>query len=45
MLGASVQETRRAFRRFLTADQVEALVVECDPYGLVVRFLAYTGLR
>jgi integrase len=32
-------------RRFLTADQVEALVVECDPYGLVVRFLAYTGLR
>jgi integrase len=32
-------------RRFLTADQVEALVVECKPYGLVVRFLAYTGLR
>jgi integrase len=32
-------------RRFLTADQVEALVVECEPYGLVVRFLAYTGLR
>lgn len=32
-------------RRFLTAAQVEALVVECEPYGLVVRFLAYTGLR
>jgi len=32
-------------RRFLTADQVEALAVECEPYGLVVRFLAYTGLR
>jgi integrase len=32
-------------RRFLNADQVEALVVECEPYGLVVRFLAYTGLR
>ena len=32
-------------RRFLTADQVEALVVECEPHGLVVRFLAYTGLR
>ncbi len=32
-------------RRFLTADQVEALVIECEPYGLVVRFLAYTGLR
>jgi integrase len=32
-------------RRFLTADQVEALVVECEPYGQVVRFLAYTGLR
>ncbi len=32
-------------RRFLTAGQVEALVVECEPYGLVVRFLAYTGLR
>jgi integrase len=32
-------------RRVLNADQVEALVVECEPYGLVVRFLAYTGLR
>ena len=32
-------------RRFLTAAQVEALAVECEPYGLVVRFLAYTGLR
>lgn len=32
-------------RRFLTAPQVEALVVECEPYGLVVTFLAYTGLR
>ena len=32
-------------RRFLTANQVEALVVECEPYGLAVRFLAYTGLR
>ena len=32
-------------RRFLTAAQVEELVVECEPYGLVVRFLAYTGLR
>jgi integrase len=32
-------------RRFLTADQVELLAVECAPYGLVVRFLAYTGLR
>ena len=32
-------------RRFLTTAQVEALVVECEPYGLVVRFLAYTGLR
>jgi integrase len=32
-------------RRFLTAGQVEALVIECEPYGLVVRFLAYTGLR
>jgi integrase len=32
-------------RRFLTADQVETLAVECKPYGLVVRFLAYTGLR
>ena len=32
-------------RRFLTAAQVEALVVECEPYGLVVRFLAYSGLR
>ncbi|WP_295702209.1 site-specific integrase [Lapillicoccus sp.] len=32
-------------RRFLTAAQVEALVLECEPYGLVVRFLAYTGLR
>jgi integrase len=32
-------------RRSLTADQVETLAVECKPYGLVVRFLAYTGLR
>ena len=32
-------------RRFLTAAQVEALAVECEPYDLVVRFLAYTGLR
>jgi len=32
-------------RRFLTAAQVEALAAECEPYGLVVRFLAYTGLR
>jgi integrase len=32
-------------RRFLTAAQVEALVAECEPYRLVVRLLAYTGLR
>jgi integrase len=32
-------------RRYLTADQVEALAAACEPYGLVVRFLAYTGLR
>lgn len=32
-------------RQFLTGDQVEALAVACAPYGLVVRTLAYTGLR
>ena len=32
-------------RCFLTADQVATLAVECKPYGLVVRFLAYTGMR
>jgi integrase len=31
--------------RYLSAAQVEALAVECEPYGHVVRFLAYTGLR
>lgn len=33
---------------FLTPDQVEALACELDdrdPYGLIVRFTAYTGLR
>jgi integrase len=32
-------------RRFLTAEQVEALALECGQHALVVRFLAYTGLR
>lgn len=32
-------------RRFPSAGQVEQLGVECEPYGLVARFLAYTGLR
>jgi integrase len=32
-------------KRFLTADQVEALAEACGSHGVVVRFLAYTGLR
>lgn len=33
-------------KRYLTHAQVDALAVACGPsYGLVVRFLAYTGLR
>ena len=32
-------------KRFLTADQVEALAEACGPRGTVIRFLAYTGLR
>lgn len=32
-------------RQFLTAAQVEALAAECEPYSVVIRFLAYTGLR
>jgi integrase len=31
--------------RFLTAEQVETLANECGDSGLLVRFLAYTGLR
>lgn len=31
--------------RYLTHDQVAALADCCGPYGIVVRFLAYTGLR
>jgi integrase len=32
-------------RGYLSHEQVELLACEVDPYGSVVRFLAYTGLR
>lgn len=31
--------------RYLTHDQVAAIAERCGDYGIVVRFLAYTGLR
>jgi integrase len=40
-----VEGIARNYKRFLAADQVEALADACGPHGGVVRFLAYTGLR
>ena len=43
--GANMPRRRSKDMRFLTAGQVEALAASSEPYSLVVRFLAYTGLR
>ena len=45
--GADVKAPRRQHRPrgYLTHKQVELLACEISPYGSVVRFLAYTGLR
>jgi integrase len=32
-------------RRYLSHEQVHALATECEPYRLIVLFLAYTGVR
>jgi integrase len=44
---AVVKAPRRKHRPrgYLSHDQVELLACELNPYGSVVRFLAYTGLR
>lgn len=43
--GIDLPRVGEAPKRFLTHAQVEQLADACDQYGLVVRFLAYTGLR
>ena len=44
---AEVKAPRREHRQrgYLSHEQVELLACEIGPYGSVVRFLAYTGLR
>jgi integrase len=44
--GVSLPRVRQAERRYLTHEQLAALADACpERYGLLVRFLAYTGLR
>lgn len=44
--GVSLPRLQQVEKRFLTHEQVEQLAIECGPeYDLLVRFLAYTGLR
>jgi integrase len=44
--GVSLPRVRQAERRFLTHEQLEALADACPAsYGLLVRFLGFTGLR
>lgn len=43
--GVSLPRPQAAEKRYLTHQQVEALATACGDWGLIVRFLAYTGLR
>jgi integrase len=43
--GVRLPRVVRTERVFLTHDEVAALADACEPHGLVVRVLAYTGLR
>jgi integrase len=44
-VGVRLPRPRRAEKVFLTHVQVSQLAAAAEPYGLIVRLLAYTGLR
>jgi integrase len=43
--GIRLPRIKSADRGYLNAEQVDDLAALCEPYGVVIYFLAYTGLR
>jgi integrase len=44
-LGVRLPRVLQADKRFLTVEQVNGLALHAEPYGTLIRLLAYTGLR